>query len=139
MKVAFGGLAQDPDAPVEVTADSLVVNQEDGSATFTGNVVIAQGTLRMSAPKVAVFYNEDTQGVSRLVGSGGVLIVNGDDAAESSDASYDVDGQMIEMTGGVLLTQKLNTISADRMTVNLRSNSAEMHGRVKTVLKSGEN
>jgi len=138
MKVAFGGVAQDPDAPVEVTADQLTVNQVDGSASFEGNVLIAQGMLRMSAPKVDVFYNDTTQGVSRLVGSGGVTIVNGDDAAEAEDAEYDIDGGTIVMTGNVLLTQKLNSISSDRMEVDLNANTAQMHGRVKTVLKSGD-
>lgn len=139
LTVAFGDLQQDPDAPVEVSADSLTVDQADGSATFVGNVRIAQGTMRMAAKKVNVYYNADTQGISRLVGTGDVTIVNGADAAEAAEATYDLDAGTILMTGTVLLTQKLNSISADRMLVDLNTNSAEMHGRVKTVLKSGDN
>ena len=41
--VRFGGMQQDTSAPVEVTADALSVNQTDGTALYTGNVVIIQG------------------------------------------------------------------------------------------------
>ena len=41
-QIAFGGIKGDTKAPVEVTADSLAVNQETGHAVFTGNVVIVR-------------------------------------------------------------------------------------------------
>ena len=44
-QVAFGSMAQDTSAPVEVSADSLSVNQSDGTALYTGNVVIGQGDI----------------------------------------------------------------------------------------------
>lgn len=138
MQVAFGSPAQDPDTPVEVTADSLAINQADGSATFTGNVKILQGTLKIEAPVVDVFYNDDTKAVARLLAHGGVLIVNGDDIAESTEADYNLDDQQILMSGNVLLSQGPSTISSDKMTVDLEANTAQMHGRVKTILKSGD-
>ena len=51
-EVAFGSLQQDTDQPVEVTADSLSLNQNDGTAVFKGNVLIIQGAMRMTAPEV---------------------------------------------------------------------------------------
>ena len=53
-QVAFGGMQQDTRAPVEVTADTLQVNQADGTALYTGNVVIAQGQMRLAAVVIAV-------------------------------------------------------------------------------------
>ena len=50
--VTFGGMRADISAPVEVAADNLSVNQADGSAVFTGNVVIGQGEMRLSADSV---------------------------------------------------------------------------------------
>ena len=38
--VAFGTISQDTSLPVEVTSDELSVDQETGTAIFTGNVVI---------------------------------------------------------------------------------------------------
>ena len=40
--VAFGGIKADTSAPVEVTADSLRVDQSTGQATFAGNVLIGE-------------------------------------------------------------------------------------------------
>ena len=46
--VAFGGLKQDTSLPVEVQADTLAVNQADGTAVFTGNVLVVGGRLAVN-------------------------------------------------------------------------------------------
>lgn len=134
MNVAFGGLNSDPGAPVEVSSDALSVNQENGSAEFTGNVVIGQGSFRLSAPRVLVIYDEETRGIARLQAEGGVTLVSAEDAAEAEAADYDVSGGIIVMTGNVLLTQGQNAISSAKMTVDVRAGTAQMAGRVKTLI-----
>ena len=103
-QVAFGALKQDTSAPVEVTADELAVDQATGAATFTGNVVIGQGDMRLSAARVLVIYRQDAPGIERLEATGGVTLVSGPDAAESQRADYSIDDGVIVMTGDVLLT-----------------------------------
>ena len=51
-QMALGGLTADPDAPVEITAESLGVDQATGRATFEGEVLIGQGEMKISADKV---------------------------------------------------------------------------------------
>ncbi|KNG93351.1 lipopolysaccharide transport periplasmic protein LptA [Pseudaestuariivita atlantica] len=136
--IAFGANAENQNAPVEVTADSLSVDQKNGTAIFTGNVVIGQGTLRLAAPRVLVVYRQDSQQISRLEATGGVTLVDGDDAAEAESADYNLDTRTIVMQGSVLLTQGPSAITSDRMVVNLDDNTAQMTGRVKTVLQQGE-
>lgn len=135
--VAFGAMRQDTDAPVEVTAEQLSVDQESGTAIFTGDVVVGQGEMRLSAPRVLVVYRDGNSGIERLEATGGVTLVSGPDAAESSRADYDIDRGTIVMTGDVLLTQARSTLTADRMTVNLDDGTAQMNGRVRTVLQTG--
>ena len=137
--VAFGTVQQDTSLPVEVSADSLSVSQNDGSALFTGNVVIGQGEMRLSAPRVLVFYTENQSGVERLEATGGVTLVNGDQAAEAERAEYEVNRGTIRMTGNVLLTQGANTLVSDSMDVDLEAGTALMNGRVRTVFPSGDN
>lgn len=137
--VAFGSLQGDSEMPVEVSADSLSVNQNDGSAVFNGNVIISQGTMRMTAPVVNVFYNPDTKGIARLVATGGVLLVQDQDAAESDEADYDLENEIIIMTGSVLLSQGANTMNSDKMTVHIAKGTANMEGRVKTIMRTGDN
>lgn len=138
-EVAFGTVQQDTSQPVEVSADALSVSQNDGSALFTGNVVIGQGEMRLSAPRVLVFYTEDQSGVERLEATGGVTLVNGDQAAEANSAEYEVNRGTIQMIGNVLLTQGANTLVSDTMDVDLENGTAQMNGRVRTVFQSGEN
>lgn len=137
--VAFGAIQQDTSAPVEVTADELAVDQATGQATFTGNVVIGQGDMRLSAPQVLVIYAQGQQGIERLEATGGVTLVSGPDAAEAQRADYSVSDGVIVMTGNVLLAQGQSALSAERMTVNLDDGTARMQGRVKTILQSGNN
>ncbi len=134
-QVAFGNTQQDARAPVEVTADNLSVNQNDGTAEFTGNVLIGQGEMRLAAPRVLVVYLQDQSGIERLQATGGVTLVSGDDAAESREANYNVVTGMIEMEGDVLLVQGPNALSADRLFVDTRAGTARMSGSVKTVLQ----
>lgn len=135
--MAFGAAAADPSLPVEVTSETLKVNQEDGSAEFLGNVVVVQGQMRLSADRVLVIYNEDRSGIERLEASDNVLLVSPPDAAEGDWAEYTIDSGVVVMTGNVLLSQGPSTISGDRMVANLADGTATMTGRVKTILKSG--
>ena len=52
--IDLGGISADPKASVEVSADNLSVDQDSGTAVFSGNVVIGQGDLRLSAGSVRV-------------------------------------------------------------------------------------
>jgi len=137
--INLGGVRADTSAPVEVTADSLNVDQDTGTAIFDGNVLIGQGALRLSAGKVEVIYNEATGDISRLNASGGVTFVTADEAAEAASAIYDLVAGTLTLTGDVLLTQGPSAISAATMTINLETGSAQMSGRVRTVLQQGSN
>ena len=135
--VPFGGLKHDSSQQVEISADSLRVDQASGSATFAGNVVAGQGTLRLAADSITVFYSgEDGDGaVSRLEAAGNVTLTNGTEAAESQKAVYDVATGMVSMSGEVLLTQDGNALSGQDLAIDLNAGTAEMKGRVSTILR----
>lgn len=137
-QVAFGKVKQDTSLPVEVAADNLAVSQSDGTAIFTGNVLIGQGEMRLSAPKVLVVYHEESNRILRLEATGGVTLVSGPDAAEAASADYNIDSGVILMQGNVLLMQGKNALTAERMTVDTKAGTAQMDGRVKTILQTGE-
>lgn len=134
-QVAFGSTQQDRDLPVEVTAENLSIDQNDNTAVFTGDVVIGQGGMRLSAPRVLVVYLSDRSGIESLEASGGVTLVSGEDAAEANQADYNISTGMINMSGDVLLVQGANAISGDRMSVDTAAGTARISGRVRTVLK----
>lgn len=137
--IALGGIQADSSAPVEITADSLSVDQETGIAAFSGNVLIAQGELRLSAGSVEVVYDDDSGDITRLVASGGVTFVTATDAAEAQTAVYDLAENKLTMTGDVLITQGRSAIAADSMRVNLTTGKAQLDGRVRTTLTQQDN
>ncbi len=84
--VALGGLTVDTAAAIEVTADSLSVDQDTSTAVFEGNVIIAQGDLRITAGRVEVVYGTDTTQIAKLNASDGVTFVTATEAAEAQTA-----------------------------------------------------
>lgn len=133
--IALGSGGFDPSLPVEVTADQFSVDQSSGKAVFDGNVLIAQGELRLSAGTVTIEYAEEgsDNAISRLLASGGVTFVTSNDAAEAANAIYSVTQGTVTLSGDVLLTQGRNAIAGDRLVVNLASGNGQMEGRVRTV------
>lgn len=139
VNIGFGGVAYDSRQPVEVTADSLTIDQASGEAVFSGNVIVHQGDLRMAAGQVRVIYS-DTGGrraVDQVLATGGVLVTRGADAAEGREARFDVDSALLTMMGEVLVTQGPTAVAGDRMVVNMRTGSGSVEGRVRTVLDTG--
>jgi lipopolysaccharide export system protein LptA len=138
--IGFGGVAYDANQPVEVTSDSLTIDQTSGQAVFSGNVIVHQGDLRMSAGQVRVIYSEadGRREVDEVVASGGVLVTRGADAAEGREARFDVASALLTMSGAVLVTQGPTAVAGDRMVVNMRTGDGSVEGRVRTVLDTGE-
>jgi lipopolysaccharide export system protein LptA len=141
----FGGLKGDPKQPVEISAETLSVDQKDNSATFEGSVVVGQGAMRLSAAKLRVEYAQDTTGakatnkIKALHATGGVTLVNGDEAAEGQEAIYTVDTGSVVMTGNVMLTQGPNVVTGDKLVVDLTTGTGRMEGRVRTILNQNGN
>ena len=134
-EVAFGSEEHDSSLPVEVTSERLNVNQNDGTAIFTGNVVVGQGEMRLWAPRVLVVYLEDESGIESLNATGGVTMISGEDAAEGSVADYNVQTGLIEMEGDVLLIQGVHALTGDKLFIDTDAGTARVVGRVKTVLQ----
>ena len=136
-QVNLGGLSVDPSAAVEVAAESLSIDQATGQAIFEGDVVIAQGNLRLTAARVEVVYGETAGEITRFRATGGVTIVTETEAAEAQEAEYDLTEGVLRLTGDVLLTQGASAIAAERMVIDVESGAAQMDGRVRTTFQQG--
>lgn len=132
------GLQQDTTLPVEVTADSLSVDQGTGLATFAGNVVVKQGEMTISAGTARIEYLPDGKGIAKVLLDGRVLFASPTDAAEADTAVYTIASGEVVMTGNVLLTQGQTTISGNRLVYDLDAGTGSMEGRVQTVFVPGK-
>jgi lipopolysaccharide export system protein LptA len=137
--IDLGGISADPKAPVEVSADNLSVDQDSGTAVFSGNVVIGQGDLRLSAGSVRVVYSDSTGDIAQLLLTDGVTLVTDSEAAEAATADYNLTTGILTLSGSVLLTQGASALSAEQMTIDLNSGRAQMSGRVRTVFQQDGN
>jgi lipopolysaccharide export system protein LptA len=137
--VSFGGLKADTSLPVEVTAENLSVNQADGTADFSGNVLVKQGAMWLEAGNIRVEYSADGKDISRLHASGGVLLVNATDAAEATSAIYTITSGEVVMSGDVLMTQGQTAIKGQKLIINLKTGTGRMEGGVTTTFTPGSN
>jgi lipopolysaccharide export system protein LptA len=138
-KIAFGDLAQDTGLPVQVQADQFAVNNADGTAVFTGNVLVVQGEMKLAAAEVKVKYGTDQKEIDQLIATGGVTITNLGDAAEAKEAVYSVAGGVIVLSGDVLLTQGPSVMAGQKLTINLKDGTGVMAGGVTTTFVPGGN
>lgn len=137
--VAFAGLKTDVSQPVQVDADQLSVNQEDGTATFSGNVVVVQGDMRLQAGEVTIVYSTDNRAIESLHAEGGVTLAAGTDAATAQTADYRPDTGDLVLIGDVVLTQGAVALSGQKLTLSLTSGTGTMSGRVTTIFTPGNN
>ena len=134
----FGAFKHDASQPIEITADSLAVDQSSQTATFRGEVVAGQGTLRLTAREIVVSYGgeggDETGRIDRLRAEGEVFLSNGSETAKGGWADYDVAGGVVEMGGDVVLTQGENAISGQSLRIDLEAGTGEISGgRVRSV------
>ncbi|MBY8976962.1 lipopolysaccharide transport periplasmic protein LptA [Rhodobacteraceae bacterium NNCM2] len=158
-KGPFGGFKHDSKEPIEITSDTLEVRQAEELAIFTGDVIAGQGTLRLTADKLDVYYTEqeegdaeaaaepapegesaaDTGAIERLVATGNVFLSNGTETAQGQTGTYDVKTGMVTMDGNVVLTQGGNAISGQQLEIDLNTGVGKVFGggqsgsRVKSI------
>lgn len=123
----------DASQPIEITSDSLVVEQEQQIAIFSGNVDAVQGPLVLRADRLDVHYSERSDessdaGIRLIEADGNVFISSPPDTAEADHGTYAVGDGLITLTGSVVLTRKDNVIRGQKLEINLVSGRSEVIG-----------
>src|SRR3546814_11700788 len=88
-------------APVDVAADRIEVQDRADRAIFSGDVIARQGDMTLSAARLTVAYS-DAGGIQidRLTASGGVLLRSPSETARGEYAIHDLNKRVITMPGG---------------------------------------
>lgn len=119
----------DSNAPVNVDADRLEVQDRTDRAVFSGNVRVKQGELSLDAQRLTVAYT-DSGGIEieRLDASGGVTVRSPSETARGQYAVYDLGERLITLVGGVTLTRGGSNLNGGRLVIDLDTGRAVMDG-----------
>jgi lipopolysaccharide export system protein LptA len=128
----------DSNAPVDVNADRIEVQERADRAVFAGNVKARQGELTLDTARLTLAY---TQGngikINRLDASGGVVVTSPSETARGNFAVYDLDRKLITLVGDVRLARQGSTINGSRLLIDLNTGRAVMDGGAPGVGQSG--
>lgn len=133
---AVQGFSQNRDKPIQIDAQTLEMRDREKAATFSGNVKVVQGDTTMRAQTLVVFYDQDsgkdggamksatpgpsgTSSIRRLEAKGGVIVTQKDQTVTGQTGIFDMRSNTITMLGGVVLTKDKNVLRGDRLVVDM--------------------
>ena len=139
------GFSQNRDQPVHIEAATLEVRDKQKEATFSGDVRVTQGDTNMRCNSLVVFYEGGPGGpgdagktktktktmttdqpgpggeqrIKRLEARGGVVVTQKEQTVTGSLGVFDMKTNTVTVTGNVVMTQGKNVLRGDRLVVNL--------------------
>jgi len=119
-------------APVDVEADRIEVQDRADRAVFSGNVKVKQGDLLLDSQRLNVAYaggaGADGLQIQRLDASGGVTVTSPSETAKGDFAIYDLNRRLITMLGNVVLIRGPSQVRGGRLVINLDTGRATVDG-----------
>ena len=126
------------DAPIDLTADRLEVQDRADRAIFAGNVHVKQDDLTLDTSRLTVAYSSSGgMQIKRLDASGGVTVRSPSETARGSFGIYDLDRKLITLVGNVVLQRQGSQLSGQRLVIDLDSGRAIIDGGPAGVGQSG--
>ncbi|MGN6286095.1 MAG: LptA/OstA family protein [Afipia sp.] len=135
---AVQGFSQNRDKPIQIEAASLEMRDKDKVATFSGNVKVVQGDTTMRSKTLLVFYDNEqgkdgkkaamksstpgpggSSSIRRLEAKGGVVVTQKDQTVTGETGIFDMRSNTVTMLGGVVLTKDKNVLRGDRLVVDM--------------------
>ncbi|NBC37638.1 OstA family protein [Novosphingobium sp. FSY-8] len=144
MALAFGGSASptpaqdvarhDSSAPVDYAADRIEVLDKAQRVMLSGNVDITQKDLRLRAARTIVSYtggngNYGDVKIDRIVATGNVEILRGDEKVWGDVAVYDFARRVITVAGNVRLQNARANGTGGRLVIDLDQHTSQFVGQ----------
>jgi lipopolysaccharide export system protein LptA len=133
---AVQGFSQNRDKPIAIDAVSLEVRDKDKEATFKDNVKVVQGDTTMRCKILVVFY-EGSANPSATPAPAATAAPKSTMTSATPGPTGSSSIKRLEAKGGVIVTQKEQTVTGDTGTFDMKTNTVTMRGNV--VLTKGDN
>ena len=128
----------DSNAPIDLEASRLEVQDRADRAIFSGNVRVRQASLSLATERLTVVYSEGGGiQIRRLDAAGGVVVRSPSETARGNFAVYDVDKKLITLVGAVQLERGGSRVMGSRLVIDLDSGRAVIDGGAPGVGQSG--
>ena len=112
--------------PIAVNADSFLADLNGETGTYTGNVIVSQGPVRLHADRVTVVAPGGR--AARMEAAGHVIVDSPSGQALGDNGVYDVAAQTLRITGNVVLTKDANVMRGSTLEVAMDTGLARMTG-----------
>jgi len=134
--------------PLSIDADKLVYDDKAQAATYSGNVVVVQGTSKLTCSSLTVQFEKEaaagateakaadsdappamgSASVKRLEAAGPVTVVSKTQVATGDSALYDRVQKKVWLIGHVTLSDGGNVTKGDKLTYDLATGRANVEG-----------
>ena len=113
-------------APVDVTADRIEVQDRADRAIFAGNVHVTQAELTLDTPRLTVAYSGGTMAAAASRSGGSTRPAEWSSTARRKPRKgdfgiYDLDRKLITLIGNVQLDRGQNQVNGQRLVIDLDS------------------
>ena len=129
-------LPEDAKQPIEIEAESVIVDELSGFNEFSGNAEVRQGSLLMTAELIQVQTNTDDVETMKAIGTvdkPAKYIQSQENQARFIEATatlitYDVNKGMIFLVGNAYLIQGFDSFSGDTLTYDINNDKVIVKG-----------
>lgn len=122
----------DLEQPIDIRADKSEFDEIAGTQTLTGNVEITQGSMRITADRIAIALKNNA--LSTITGTGSPIHFEQQNEAgelmsgEAQRISYDALAGTLILEGKATLSQPKQELVSERITFNARSQKVSAEG-----------
>ena len=116
--------------PIAVNADSFLADLNGNTGTYTGNVIVTQGQVKLHADEVKVIAPAGR--ASRMEAQGHVVVDSPSGQAIADNGVYDVPQQVLRLTGDVVLTKEQNVMRGTALEFSMATGLAKMTAGAST-------
>ena len=141
-------LTGDTDQPIHIESDQQSLDMQGNVATFTGNVIVTQGSIKINADKVVVTSPNGEKGKEVMDGFGNpATFYQMQDSGKpvkghASKMHYETASDLVVLTGNAYLEQLDSNIKGDKITYLVKQQKMQAYSekgkRVTTVLVPNE-
>ncbi len=141
----LAALDSDSDQPIEVEADALEIRDDDNISTYSGNVSLVQGSMRIAADRLVIYFNDQNELVRmEMTGTPATFRQLNDDNREmrgqADRLDYDETSSLLVLTGNALFDNNGDTIQGSSIRLNTENEHIEASGdqsseRVRVVIQ----